>query len=112
MRQKITNINLINGVKHTQYQSAGFGANIIYIEYLGGGSHITRGVISVDGYVARIERDAIKHVGTPRQPIAVYLLREEDVHLDVVNTDGLIKQIPTTPVTLTTATHMWGLKRI
>lgn len=111
-RKVITSVDQRDGRHHTESGKGQMGT-AIYVEYLGGGSHISHNVAYPDGYVRSCIDNAKSLVGKSTQPISVYRLESNSMQVkDVADTEGRLKLVTNVSVPYTSAVHLWGMVAI
>tara|TARA_R110000851_G_scaffold10532_2_gene37859 strand:+ start:2075 stop:2416 length:342 start_codon:yes stop_codon:yes gene_type:complete len=108
-RVNIKDVSGINGRDHTEYTSKTSGKYSLYVQYLGGGSHIANRVNNKDRYLEALKRVASLSAGTESQPISVYEIRETVGDIDAIDLSGTIKKIIKQTKPFFIARKIWGI---
>lgn len=108
-RIKIKDVSSLTGKIHTEYTSKTNGKHIMYVRYLGGGSHIAYKVSHKSEYLDSIKRCAISSVGTPSQPISVYEVKETSGTIETFDLSGDLKAVTLETDPFYIVRKIWGI---
>lgn len=91
MRKLISSVDELDGLNHTYFiQKSDYTGVSVYVQYLGGGSHLINNVNSVKSIIHSLGKVAIRNISTVRQPISAYTLTNGT---GIISVNGVISRI-------------------